>query len=436
MKFFNNRLRNMKQFLCCLAILSMTTTLVYAQSNSNSPYSQYGFGDLTDQSVGFNKGMGGVGIAFRKGNEVNPLNPASYSAIDSITMIFDAGMSGQITNFSENGKKVNAKSGGFDYVVGSLRLIKDFGISFGIMPFSNIGFEYEEDISIDDIGSMLIAKNNGNGGLNQFFVGAGWQIFKSLSVGFNASYLWGDINRTISVVNSSSINALYREYTASVSNYKLDFGVQYLQPIGKNDQLTLGLVFSPGHKLNSDPSCKNISLNSSLLKADTTAYSINNGMELPTTFGVGLAYQRGLSLRLGADFQLQKWGSVDYPYFDNNSYQLKSGLLKDSYKMNVGAEWIPNPRSTRSLLHHLRYRIGAGYTTPYYYINGQDGPKDYHISVGLGIPIMNAYNNRSILNISAQWQHRSAESMLTENTFRLNIGLTFNERWFSKWKVE
>jgi hypothetical protein len=26
--------------------------------------------------------------------------------------------------------------------------------------------------------------------------------------------------------------------------------------------------------------------------------------------------------------------------------------------------------------------------------------------------------------------------MITENTFRINIGMTFNERWFAKWKVE
>ena len=31
---------------------------------------------------------------------------------------------------------------------------------------------------------------------------------------------------------------------------------------------------------------------------------------------------------------------------------------------------------------------------------------------------------------------RSADNLLTENTFRICIGLTFNERWFAKWKVE
>jgi hypothetical protein len=49
---------------------------------------------------------------------------------------------------------------------------------------------------------------------------------------------------------------------------------------------------------------------------------------------------------------------------------------------------------------------------------------------------MNGWNNRSMLNISGQWVHMSADKgLLSENTFRINIGITFNERWFAKWKV-
>ena len=74
--------------------------------------------------------------------------------------------------------------------------------------------------------------------------------------------------------------------------------------------------------------------------------------------------------------------------------------------------------------------------TPYYYINGQDGPKDLSASLGFGIPIINGYNNRSQLNVGVQWVRQSARNYITENSFRLNIGITFNERWFAKWKVE
>ena len=51
-------------------------------------------------------------------------------------------------------------------------------------------------------------------------------------------------------------------------------------------------------------------------------------------------------------------------------------------------------------------------------------------------PIVNAYNNRSYLNISGQWVRSTAPGYIKENIFRINIGLTFNERWFAKWKVD
>ena len=76
------------------------------------------------------------------------------------------------------------------------------------------------------------------------------------------------------------------------------------------------------------------------------------------------------------------------------------------------------------------------YTTPYLIINGQDGPKEYAVSAGFGIPLMNIWNNRSILNVSGQWVRMDAGSLLKENIFRNNIGITFNERWFMKWKVD
>ena len=57
------------------------------------------------------------------------------------------------------------------------------------------------------------------------------------------------------------------------------------------------------------------------------------------------------------------------------------------------------------------------------------------MSLGLGIPIQNVHNGRSLLNISGQWQRSSAQDLITENTFRVNIGITFNEAWFKKWKV-
>ncbi len=435
MNFDRNKLQKMNRILCCLALMAMSAMGAYAQNGTNSPYSQYGLGDMADQGVGFNKGMSGVGLAFRKGNEVNPLNPASYSSVDSLSMIIDAGLSGQITNYDENGTTMSAKGGGFDYVTALFRMFKNVGVNVGIMPYSNIGYSYSSSTQLSEVNTTVPVKYEGNGGVHQLFIGAGWNVIKPLSIGFNIAYLWGEYERTVTSTNTL-INVLSRQYSASVNSWKLDLGLQYDQPISKTDFITLGATFTPGHNLKSDPECKVVSRNTSIGKSDTTSYIINNVLDIPTTWGVGLAYRHGSILRVGADFQMQKWGSLLFPSMTaNNNYVMKEGLLKDSYKLNAGAEWMPNPKS-RKLLAHVRYRIGAGYTTPYYYINGQDGPKDFHLSLGFGIPIMNVYNNRSILNISAQWQRRSAENLITENTFRINIGLTFNERWFAKWKIE
>ena len=416
-------------------VMATLTTSAFAQSNTNSPYSQFGLGDLTDQSVSFNKGMNGVGLAMRRGNEVNPMNPASYSAIDSLTMLFDAGLSGQITNYNENGTKLNGKSGGFDYVVGLFRAFKNVGISFGVLPYSNIGYKYYSTEKLNDAQTTVATTNEGSGGMHQLFIGTGIRPIKPLSIGVNLSYLWGEYNRSIASSSSSSINALTKQYSADISSYKLDFGAQFELPISKKDNITLAATWSPGHSLKADPELSIINTNSSISKSDTTTFKIANGLSIPTAFGFGLAYNHALNLRVGADLQIQKWGSVDYPDYTNGTYALKSGLLKDSYRFNLGAEWTPRPLG-RKFLQRVRYRAGVGMATPYYYINGKEGPKEISASLGFGIPIMNGYNARSILSISGQFVHRSADNLIKENMFRLNIGFTFNEKWFAKWKVE
>lgn len=428
----------MNRILASFVLATMTTS-AFAQSNTNSPYSQFGLGDLTDQSVGFNKGMNGVGLAMRRGNEVNPMNPASYSAIDSLTMLFDAGLSGQITNYKENGNKLSGKSGGFDYVVGQFRAFKGVGVSFGVLPYSNIGYNYSQSEYLGDTDlTKMVTTNKGDGGMHQLFIGTGIKLFKPLSVGANLSYFWGDYKRTITCSSSASnVNTMQMLYTADISSYKLDLGMQLELPLSKVDNITLGATWTPGHSLKADANCSVVMAKTTNSESDTTSYTLSNALSIPTSYGFGLAYNHGQQFRVGADFVMQKWGSVDYPSFNtqNNTYSLKSGLLKDSYRFNLGAEWTPQPMG-RKFLQRVRYRAGVGMATPYYYINGKEGPKELSASIGFGIPILNNINGRSILNISGQIVNRSADNMIKETMFRLNIGLTFNERWFAKWKVE
>ena len=435
----------MNKQIICTAFAVVLALSGYAQSGTNSPYSQYGIGVLSDQSQGFSRGMNGVGLAYRKGNAVNTLNPASYSAVDSLTMIFDVGLSGQITNSKEGNTKVNAKNADFEYLVGSFRLMPKVGASFGVLPLSNIGYSYSASTYLNETYGTVSETYSGSGGLHQAFIGLGWNVVKNLSVGANVSYVWGTYERSVSTSSSSYVNTLSKDYTCNVNSYYIKLGAQWVKPLNTTDVLTLGATVGLGHDLHSNPTCDIVNINTQSAASDTTRFVVNNGLKLPMSYGVGAAWTRGDKWFVGADFTLNQWGSLDFPDYYKNAngdmtYALRSGLLKDSYKVNVGVDYVPSPAGQR-LLGRVHYRFGAGYATPYYYINGKEGPKEMSVSAGFGIPLQKvAWNSRGhmrpVLNISAQWAHTSAKDLITENTFRVNVGLTFNERWFAKWKVE
>ena len=78
------------------------------------------------------------------------------------------------------------------------------------------------------------------------------------------------------------------------------------------------------------------------------------------------------------------------------------------------------------------------YTNPYFRVDGQDGPKVYAANVGIGLPIINKYSNRSMVNIALEYQRvePSVSHSIREQYFNLKLGLMFNAKWFSKWKFE
>ena len=80
------------------------------------------------------KAIGGVAYALRDPYHVNAMNPASYSAVDSLTFIFDGGLTLQNSNFSNGETKINAKNSSFDYIAMQFRLHPKLGISVGLLP--------------------------------------------------------------------------------------------------------------------------------------------------------------------------------------------------------------------------------------------------------------------------------------------------------------
>ncbi len=430
---------NCKRLISALVVL-LVSGLAMAQSSVNSPYTRYGFGQLDDQSFGHSKAMGGIAYGLRNGTQINTSNPASYTAIDSLTFLFDAGMSLQNANFKDGNVKTNAKNSSFDYIAMQFRLWDRMGMTVGFLPFSTVGYNVNKvhDFENKDNGSWS-ESFKGDGGFHQVVVGLGYKVFDNLSVGANFSYLYGDISHTSTTVIGSASTQSIKMDQFSISDYKLDFGLQYTYNINKKNVVHLGAVYSLGHELNGDAYKyhQTAGYNSGYMVVQTeTGDTIANPFKLPHTFGAGLTYVYDNRLTIGVDYTLQKWetAALNWNKFDKSSVE-----MGNRSKIAVGAEFIPR-RYGRNYLERIRYRAGAYYSTPYTKISGQDGAREYGVSFGFGLPLPQhgLQTSNSILNISGQWVKVSpkVKGMLEENYLRINIGLTFNELWFRKWRVD
>ena len=419
-----------KHTLCAL-LLTMVTGMAIAQNNTNSPYTRYGYGDLSDQSFGNSKAMGGIAFGLRDGAQINPLNPASYTAIDSLTFLFEGGVSLQNMNISGSGVKLNAKNSSFDYLAMQFRLHPRIAMSIGLLPFSNVGYSVS-DSKVDN-GVSQTRSFTGDGGLHQLYGGIGVKVLKNLSLGVNASYFWGDITRTRTIIYpaTSESYSYIQQMGVSISDYKLDFGTQYTLDFNKKHSMTIGAVFSPKHKLNNDYTV-------TTQVSTTNSNNLDATLELPNTFGVGFTYNYDKRLTVGADYSLQQWSKTKFGV--NTSDDAVREDFNETYtycnrhKVSVGAEYIPNLMGP-SYLSHIKYRLGAYYTTPYYKIGGKEATREYGVTAGFGLPVP---RSRSILSISGQFVRISGQesAFVNENIFRVSIGLTFNERWFFKRRVE
>lgn len=441
-------MKSYKKILYTLALGSIQCLSVYAQSNgTNSSYSRYGLGLLKDQAQSFNKAMSGLGIGLHAGDKVNMLNPASYAYADSLTFIFDVGISLQNGNFKNENSSINAHNTNLDYINALFRVRKNLGFSFGFVPYSSIGYNYttSQRVGTDYItGNTITSATNyyGDGGIHQFYMGIGWQPFRNFSIGTNIGYLWGKYSHSISqkLYNGTSLDAnasnLSRQFSSDIASYKIDFGIQYKINVNKENQIILGAIAGIGHKLNNDATLLNFTS-----KGDSSSYIAENAFEIPYSFGVGLSWNHKNRWTVGADVHHERWAGCIMPDIRNHSgNNIEYKTISDNYlnrtKAVLGLQFVPNYTS-KNYFQRVEYKFGVSYATPYVKVNNANGPREYGITAGFGLPVSNKKNNRSIINVSFQWLHvhPSQSNMITENYLRLNLGITFNESWFIKWKI-
>ncbi len=431
-----------KKNLILIVALACFCQIVGAQTNS--PYSRYGYGVLKDQATGPSKGMGGIGYGLKNSLSANPINPASYSAVDTLTMLVDVGINYNFGKMTDNSGSRTDHGGGLDYVTVLFPVTRTVGISGGLLPFSSVGYDYGADDTVEDV--EFRKSFSGSGGLSLAYLGLGYLTpFKGLSVGVNAAYIFGTIENQRSIpsidISGSNISSDYSKFKSK--GLKLDFGFQYQKNISPIDVLTVGAVYSPKMNLHSNYQNRHYDLSSTgtLIKGDTTEIGGLMGA-IPHTLGAGFTVKRDKRITYGADVTFQKWTNMKYSTTMGDEMSV-SDRFNNRIKVNVGGEYIRNLYD-RNLLGRMKWRGGLNFSNSYMNIKDASGKvsgyNEYGAAVGFGIPFYDpqSYGKRtSYVNINFEYKKLKpkASGLINEDYFGVSFNMNINDFWFMKRKI-
>lgn len=423
-------LKDRKKILLA-SLLAFMCLGINAQSNLGStPYSRYGYGKEVPQTVGRNRGMGGIGIGLRSNQQTNSMNPASYTAIDSLTFLFDFGLNLMLEEFSENDAKQHKWNGGFDYVNIQVPLSKKVAMAMGYLPYTFVGYEYgTEGETVDPTGADPVAyveRYSGSGGLNKVYLGLGYKPFSWMSLGINGGFVYGTIqnDQYTGFLSTVAENALISN-SMSARGFDTELGVQFMKNFGEKHNVVLGAIWAPKTKLRVSTDYLNT------LGGDTVKHIAQDyHLHLPEKYGVGVTYIYDRRLTLGVDYKKEKWGSVSSMSYD---LQEVDGDLRDRNLLAFGAEYLP-ALMTRDYLKRIRYRAGFYLSDSYTQVAGSKN-KEFGVTVGFGFPLR---NQKTMINAAFEYNRVKPENstLLSENYYMLTLGLTFNEMWFFKNKLK
>lgn len=399
-----------KYKLLITAILSVAAVSLWAQT----PYSQYGYGTIDDNATGNQRAMGSTGIGMRNNLQINMMNPASYTAIDSLTFMFDFSIDYKASWLNENGNSAQSQSGGLNYFAMQFRLGKTVAASIGLTPISHVQYTYGNEIANGSYTRL------GEGGISQAYLGVAYQPWKWVSLGVNLGYLFGKIDNNTLVATQPSTGGYYK--SLSVNDVRLQAGIQFPVRINDKHNFVLGATYTLGK-----PTYGTVLAYAT--HSDTTTFKMKDYYSMPHCFGAGASYTYDERLTVAIDARYDKWEDAKFYNPNTGNYE----RMCDRMRFSGGAEYQPKLLSS-SYFDYIRYRIGGFYERSYIMV-GNNNVREFGVTCGLGFPLR---SDKSILNISLEYSHRNGypNKLLSEDHLAIVVSMTFNEMWFWQRKFE
>ena len=391
--------------------------MTLAQNMTSSPFSRYAYGDLNENVPTGYRAMGGVGIGMRNNRAINPSQPASYTACDTLTFMMDVAASVNWSRYEDASGMRNKANGNLEYLTFQIPLYKQWiAMSVGLLPYSSVGYNIVLSDSLN-ANYHYSKEYEGEGNISEVYGGLSVNVCNWFAFGANVYYMWGSLShmRTLSFTEANPHTTIQDEIL-TVSAARLRYGAQFFHTFDHHS-FNLGAIFE--HKMN---------LNSEYIAIETqTDDSIpvyEGGFESPMVWGLGVSYNWANRLTLAFDYERQCMSSALY-----NGVEGKYSGLRDKSRYAFGVEYRHNPMG-RKYVDRMLWRAGISVQDEYLV---SIGAKRVTAAIGIAFPLWSVGTN---INTTIEYSHRgSMATGLVDNSLRFTIGVSIAENWFFKRKL-
>ncbi|WP_266367150.1 outer membrane beta-barrel protein [Tellurirhabdus rosea] len=422
-------------FYTSLLLFGLSPLASQGQGLGNSPYSSQGIGELYGDNNVWNRGMGGLGVAYANPFHLNSANPALL--VRNRSTIFEVGLLGQAKRISDRLQSQRDFGGNLSYLNLAFPVTGKWSAGFGLRPYSFIDynttvFRKVEPATIYDSRTVY----TGRGGLNKATITNGFQVGKNVFLGLEAGFMFGNAVREANsqvIINGlgdlSTDIVVSRTTQSTYSDLVFKFGGAWRPKLSKNWNLNLGATFEPQTKIRAreTEAYEQRQAQQVISLADTIRSNQKGTLVFPSKLRAGVVLEKNLNIAVGAEVSYEKW----------SNYRTVTGAnpgLRDSYAVNAGIEFLPKTASS-NYLNLINYRFGVGYGQLPNVVNGK-ALNDVNASLGIALPVGRFVNSISLSVTAGQRGNTSFEGQIRERYTRIGLSLSLNDRWFQRFRVD
>ena len=397
----------------------------FAQLGTSSPYSRFGLGDLQGNAFPVYNALGGGVTALSSSNSVNPSNPASYTSFRANSFLFSTGGMHKTTQLQNSTDKQVTNNSAFSHLTIAFPISSKLGASFGMLPFSDIGYTLNARDTVVNADMIY----TGDGGLSKVYFGGAYEPFKGFSLGINASYLFGGLNRRKKLdYDDESFFDSRSNSSINLKGYYYELGLLYKKELANEKELSFGLTANNNSTLRAKRTniVETISGPYEIIK-DTASNIVEWGeVTLPNYISTGLMYRDGEKWLLIADYSMQNW--ADYTLLG------ESDDLSNSMRLSGGLQYTPEFNSVTKYYKRMQYRLGAAYSNTPLTLNDTQ-LKEMSVSFGFGIPVK---KSRTKYDVSLTLGQRGTtdNSLIKEQFVKFGLSVSYDGIWFVKRKYD